>query len=238
MAKKTTHHREAFKTWGDVFDDFTSQTVLKLMSGGYLKGLISPLKVGKEANIFIARGPQDEPLVVKIYRLSTCDFNRMYEYMKSDPRFGSLVKKRRKVIFAWAQREFRNLMLAHEAGVRTPVPHVGRNNVLVMDLIGEPAQQLKQQAPKDPARFFEEVVRMMRKLHKARLVHADLSEYNILNDDEKPVFIDMSQTTTYDNPTWKMYFERDVRNISRYFSKLGVEITEEKLARMITDGKD
>lgn len=236
MAKKTTGHRDAFKTWGDVFDDFTEKTVHRLIGQGYLKGLISPLKVGKEANVFAGRGEQDQPVIVKIYRLSTCDFNRMYDYMKSDPRFGTLVKKRRKVIFSWTQREFRNLMIAHEAGIRVPVPHAARNNVLIMDMIGEPAQQLKQQSPADPQKFFEEIVQMMRKLHKARLVHADLSEYNILNDDETPVFIDMSQATTYDNSAWKMYFDRDVHNVVRYFSKLGVKVTDDKLKEMILNG--
>jgi RIO kinase 1 len=237
MAKKTSGHRDAFKTWGDVFDDFTSQTVLKLMGQGYLKGLISPLKIGKEANIFIGRGEQDQLVAVKIYRLSTCDFNRMYEYMKADPRFGTLVKKRRKVIFAWTQREFRNLMIARDAGIRCPVPHVGRNNVLVMDMIGgdTPAQQLKQQEPADPQKFFNQVVQMMRKLHKAKLVHADLSEYNILIDDEAPVFIDMSQSTTHDNPNWRMYFDRDIHNIARYFGKLGVKVTDESLKELITN---
>ncbi|MEK6822550.1 MAG: serine protein kinase RIO [Nanoarchaeota archaeon] len=235
MAKKTSGHREAFKTMGDVFDLFTERTVQKLISQGYLDGLITPIKMGKEANVFLGKKGEGQ-VAVKIYRLSTCDFNRMYEYMKSDPRFGTLVRKRRKVIFAWTQREFRNLMIAHEAGVRVPVPHAGRNNVLVMDLIGNPAQQLKQQPPEDPQNFFNEVVRMMKKLHAARLVHADLSEYNILNDDEKPVFIDMSQATTYDNTSWQMYLDRDVHNIARYFGKLGVKITDDKLKDMIING--
>lgn len=232
-------HREAFKTWGDVFDIFTHDTVQRLISGRYLDGLISPVKVGKEANIFLGK-KGDGQVIAKIYRLSTCDFNRMYEYMKGDPRFGSLVKKRRKVIFSWTQREFRNLLIAHQAGIKVPVPHAARNNVLIMDLIGDdgPAQQLKHGTPKDAQKFFNQVVKMMRKLHDVRLVHADLSEYNILNDNETPVFIDMSQATTYDNPNWKRFLERDVHNIARYFGKLGVDIDDERLMRMITGTDD
>ena len=236
MAKKTSGHKEAWKVWGDVFDQFTEVTMQRLISQRRLAGLISPLKIGKEANVFLGRGAPDEVLVVKIYRLTTCDFNKMYDYMKGDPRFGSLVKKRRKVIFLWTQREYRNLLMAHEAGIRCPVPHAIRNNVLVMDLIGkdgQPAQQLKQQPPKNPKKFFEEVVKMMRKLHKAKLVHGDLSEYNILNNDELPVFIDMSQATVYENPNWMMYMDRDCHNIAKYFAKLGVDTSDEKLKAMI-----
>jgi RIO kinase 1 len=227
--------KEEWKTWGDVFDQFAERTVQQLMSQGYLDGLVSPIKVGKEANIFIGM-KGDGHVIVKMYRLSTCDFNRMYEYMKGDPRFGRLVKQKRKVVFAWTQREFRNLLIAHEAGVRVPVPHAARNNVLVMDMIGAPAQQLNFQPPKNPRKFFEEVIRMMRKLHQARLVHADLSDYNILNDNEKPVFIDMSAGTTYDNPNAKEYFERDVKNMARIMTKMGYPMTAEKLRARIVNG--
>jgi RIO kinase 1 len=105
-----------------------------------------------------------------------------------------------------------------------------------MDMIGAPAQQLQQQPPRNPRKFFEEVIRMMRKLHQARLVHADLSDYNILNDNEKPVFIDMSASTTYDNPNAKDYFERDVKNMARVMTRMGYAMTSEKLRGMITNG--
>jgi len=227
-------HREAYKTWGDVFDQATDRALQHLISGGYMDGLHSPIKVGKEANVFLAlKG--EETVVVKIYRTSTCDFNRMYEYMKGDPRFGGLVKKRRKVVFQWAQREYRNLLIAHKAGIRCPVPHAARDNILVMDLIGDEsvAQQLISQPPKNPKKFYEDVVRQMKLLHNVRLVHADLSPYNILNDNEKAVFIDMSQATTYDNPNWERFFERDIKNVAAHFKRIGVDTDAEHLRKAI-----
>jgi len=232
-------NKEEWKTWGDVFDSFVEKTIQQMMSQGYLDGLVSPLKVGKEANVFIGMKGEGH-VIVKIYRLSTCDFNRMYEYMQGDPRFGRLVKQRRKIIFAWTQREYRNLLIAHANGIRVPVPHAARNNVLVMDMIGPPAQQLHAQPPKNPRKFFEEVIRMMRKLHQARLVHGDLSDYNILIDNEQPIFIDMGQGTVYENPYAKDRFERDVRNMARVMTKFGYPITDEKLRELIVkdDSKD
>ena len=74
----------------------------------------------------------------------------------------------------------------------------------------------------------------MKKLHKAGLVHADLSAFNILNYNEKPVFSDFSQYTTLESSMANDYLERDVRNICIFFRKLGLKLNEEKVRKDIT----
>ena len=53
------------------------------------------ISVGKESNIFSALTKEGKKVIVKIYRLETCDFGRMYNYIRGDPRFVNLKKKRR-----------------------------------------------------------------------------------------------------------------------------------------------
>ena len=126
--------REEFKTRHGVFDEFTNRTIFKLMSQGHFDGLIGPISLGKEAVVFQAQ-KQDEKVAVKLYRLETCDFNRMYDYLKYDPRF-KVKRGKRNIIFIWAQREYRNLLKARDAGVFAPKPIVILNNALVMEFIG------------------------------------------------------------------------------------------------------
>jgi len=226
---------DKFKTWENVFDNFTIRTVKKLITQGHFDGLQGPLALGKEANVFIALKGK-EKIIVKIYRLETCDFKRMYDYIKTDPRFEDLKHKKRKIIFAWVQREYRNLMKCRDIGMRVPTPYVFLNNVLVEEFIGdkEAAPMLKDCKPEKVKKFFDEVVVQMRKMHKkAKLVHADLSHFNILNHNDKPVFIDMSQSTPLDDAHAKEYFERDVRNICNFFGKLGLKRDKEKVAEKI-----
>ena len=149
--------REKFKTLKNVFDTFTERNIFKLISQGYFDGLESPIFIGKEANLFTAIKGKKK-VVVKIYRLQTCDFNRMYDYIKYDPRFPNVRKQRRKTIFAWAQREYRNLLKAREAGIRVPTPITCMHNILVMEFIGneEPAPKLKDAVPKNAKKFFNE----------------------------------------------------------------------------------
>ncbi|MBW3018998.1 serine protein kinase RIO [Candidatus Woesearchaeota archaeon] len=232
MAKRPW--KEEWQTFGDVFDQFTERNLFKLAGQHYFDGLESPLNIGKEANIFSAEKGGIKR-IVKIYRLSTCDFNRMYDYLKYDPRFPAINRNKRKVIFSWAKREYRNLMKARDAGVRVPTPYTILSNILVMEFIGDEkaAPMLKDKHPKDPEKFLKDIVTQMRKLYKAGMVHGDLSAFNILNYNEKPVLIDMSQSTTLENTFAAEYLDRDIRNICNFFRKLGLDCSDAEIKKKI-----
>ena len=234
---KRSKPKEEFKTWGNVFDNFTQRTVYKLISQGHFEGLESPISIGKESNVFSALKKDGTRVMVKIYRLETCDFNRMIEYIRDDPRFPNLKGGKRNTIFAWVQREFRNLIKARAANVSVPTPITFSNNVLVLEFIGDGgiiAPKLKDDLPKKPKDFFEKIISNMKKLYKAGLVHADLSAFNILNYNERPVFIDFSQCTTLESSGAKEYIDRDVRNICIFFRKLGLILDERQVKKEIT----
>jgi len=227
MARK---RKEEWKVYGNVFDAYTHRVLFKLESQGYFSRLVSAYKLGKEANVFLAETKDGGLVVVKIYRLESCNFNKMYEYLVQDERYADLKGQRRKIIFSWVQREYRNLLKAREV-IRVPTPIALRDHVLVMELIGgdEPAPQLKDAPPRHPEEFFEKVITAMVKLQRAGLVHSDLSAFNILNHDEEPVFIDFSQATTTKSHGWESLLRRDLRNIITFFSKQGVSIDEEEV---------
>ena len=236
MSKKSKP-KEEFKTWGDVFDQFTQRTVYKLITQGHFEGLESPISIGKESNVFSALRKDGSRVMVKIYRLETCDFNRMFDYIKDDPRYTKFRKGKRNIIFTWVQREYRNLMKARQANVSVPTPLTFSKHVLVLEFIGDKgmiAPKLKDSLPKNPKMFFDKIVENMKKLHKAGIVHADLSAFNILNYNEKPVFIDFSQCTTLESSRANEYLERDIRNVSNFFRKIGLKVDEKEVKKQIT----
>jgi len=221
MTKKS---HENFKIMHNVFDDFTNRTIFSLIGRGQFEGLQSPIKIGKEANVFTANKDNGR-VAVKIYRLENCDFNKMFDYIKEDQRYINLKGKKRKIVFAWVQREYRNLFKAREAGVRVPTPRAFLNNVLVMDFIGDkaPAPQLKNALPENKEEFFEEVIENMKKLFDAGLIHADLSAFNILNHEGHPVFIDFSQCSSLDTSRSNEFLDRDIENVLEFFRKIGLK---------------
>jgi len=228
--------KDKFKTYGNVFDQYTLRNLEKLRAKGLIDELVSPIFVGKESNVFTATAEGGTKIVVvKIYRLENCDFNKMYEYIKYDYRYPNLRKYRRKVIFAWVHREYRNLLKAREVGVRVPTPLTFLDNILVLEMIGDlkPAPRVKDMAPADALDFYEKTAANMCKLYGGNLVHGDLSQYNILNWNEEPIFIDMSQSTTLENPFAEEYLLRDCKNICNYFWKLGVECDEKELMERV-----
>ncbi|HLD73231.1 MAG TPA: serine protein kinase RIO [Candidatus Nanoarchaeia archaeon] len=231
----TLTYQERFKTARGVFDAFTNRNLFLLQSKGMFDELVSPLFVGKESNVFLAkRGSQK--IIVKIYRVQNCDFKRMYDYIRKDPRYIYLKNQRREIIFAWTQREYKNLLTAEENKVRAPKPLGWKFNILIEEFIGkdEPAPQLKDALPENPAEFFDLLIMEVRKLYKADLIHGDLSPFNILNFNGKPVLIDFSQATVVRTPNSEELLERDVRNLVHFFKKLGLKIEEEKVYKKIT----
>lgn len=229
--------REKFKTWGNVFDQHTERVIFRLISQGHFDGLQSPVSIGKEANIFTAlKG--DKKIIVKIYRLESCDFNRMYDYIRYDPRYIGLKKKRRKIIFSWCQREFRNLHKARDSRMRVPMPIAFMDNVLLIEMIGDsnPASKLKDALPKNPKKFCDMIIEDMARFHKAGLVHGDLSEFNILNHDDKPYMIDFSQASPLNSSNADELLTRDIKNIVRFFRKLGVKLDETDARKRVISG--
>ena len=220
-------NKEEWKVYGNVFSEHSRKLLFQMQSQGYFEELESAISVGKEANIFTAITKNRERIITKIYRLENCNFNKMYDYIKQDPRYTDLKRRPRLIIFAWTQREYRNLMLAREV-IKVPKPIAFKDNVLLMEFIGDtdPAQELRNLAPKDPKKFYKKVIDNMHKLFKIGLIHGDLSPFNILNHNEEPVFIDFSQGTTTAAHNAKELIMRDVRNISIYFRKF-FPITEQ-----------
>lgn len=226
--------REKFKTYKDVFEERTIRNLFELSSKGYFEeDTMSPISIGKEANIFSAK-KDGEKIIIKIYRINTCDFNRMYEILRRDPRFPDLTKKRRKVVLSWAAREYKNLHKARTAGVAVPTPFFIKENILLMEFIGnkEADRKIKDVIP-NSKQFLAEIIKNMKKLYKANLVHGDLSPFNILNHNNKPVFIDFSQCIEKGTSYAEEMLTRDIKNIANFFNKIGIKTTEEYIKQKI-----
>ena len=216
------------KTGNEIFDKITLETLYKLANQGYIDVLNGAISTGKEANVLTGITDDEKFIAVKIYRIATSDFKKMDYYLKGDPRFNVKTKNKRKIIYSWVTKEFKNLTRLHTAGVTVPEPITSSNNVLLIEFIGDedgnPAQPVKNQPPQDPDDFWNKLlVQLKLFVNEAKLVHGDLSNYNILNLNEEPVIIDVSQSVVLDNPISKELLERDINTLVREYTKLGVE---------------
>ncbi|HHH77784.1 MAG TPA: serine protein kinase RIO [Thermoplasmatales archaeon] len=226
------------RTEGEVFDKSTLMILMKLMNRGVVDIIDFPISTGKEGNVFRGKG-KNGFVAVKIYRVNTVTFRNISKYLQYDG-LSNVKKNRRSIIYAWSQKEFNNLSRLRRAGVRVPEPIANEGNVIVMEYIGTeevPAPLLKDVEMDEPERVFREVVDSISVMYKkAGLVHADLSEYNILFH-EGPVIIDVGQTIKSDNPMAMEFLKRDISNISRFFGKF-FKVDRDEVMKEILEEKN
>jgi RIO kinase 1 len=211
---------DQLKVREDVFDEVTFLALYKLVHKKWISVLGGSISTGKEANVFY--GERDGAgIAIKIYRIRTANFNTMSAYIVGDRRFSHVKKNRKDLIFAWTKKEYANLARARDAGIPVPEPLVWDRNILIMSFLGKnerPYPHLRNAEIGDPKTVYECIIGYIDTLyHTAELVHADLSEFNILYGD-KPYIIDMGQSVTLDHPRALQFLMRDIRNINRFFA--------------------
>ena len=209
-----------------VFDERTFSLLNKLKTNGTLKYFYGIISAGKEANIYLANDNEGHNVALKIYKIDSNTSKWMRSYIIGDPRFKKIPTNISKIIFLWASKEFKNLKRAYKVGLSVPKPILVKNNLLMMEYIGfesTPAPKLKDVKDLiDPNEIFQKILDFIKNLYqKANLVHGDLSEFNILYHNKKPVVIDISQAVDIEHPKAEIFLVRDIKNIFNFFERLG-----------------
>ena len=218
MVKK---NKEDNKVFNGVFDNFTLNTLNNLKQKKYFDKLIKPIKTGKEGDVYLCK-KDEQYKAIKIYRLTTANFKKISQYIQRDYRFKNIKGNLRKVILKWSQKEFRNLNICHKSNMNVPYPFKQVNNIIIMEYIN--GKMLKDTDLENPKQFFELLIEQLYIMkNHAKLIHGDLSEFNILVENEQPIIIDLGQSMTIKNEDdFKMFYdlyERDITNIVNYFNK-------------------
>ena len=229
-ALKTNRTGDERQTDAEVFDRQTLMVIYDFMTGGLIDTVHHPISTGKEGNVFYCTDEDGEPLALKIFRTSTSTFKRVSKYIEGDPRFKGAAGNRRRMIYTWTNKEYRNLQRYYEADIPVPEPIAFRKNCLLMEYIGDetgPAPQLKDVSLDAPTEMYDEVVSFIIDGYRdAHLVHGDMSEYNILVWEGEPVLIDCGQAMTADFYNAKEFLMRDIVNVNRFFANRGADVID------------
>ncbi|KAK6731501.1 hypothetical protein RB195_007765 [Necator americanus] len=226
-----------------VLDPRTRLVLFRLLQRGTLSNIHGCISTGKEANVYHATS-ENTSLAVKIYKTSILTFKDRERYVVGEYRYRSGYCKHnpRKMVAVWAEKEMRNLLRMHQAGLPVPKPILLKGHVLVMEFIGRegwPAPLLKNAtlSAEVAEKLYLQLVLDMRTLYRScKLVHADLSEYNTLVLDDRLYIIDVSQSVEHDHPHALDFLRSDCSNVSKFFRGLGVPVLPtRKLFELIVD---
>ena len=226
-----------------VLDPRTRMILFKLLSRGLITEINGCVSTGKEANVYYAASPNGD-CALKVYKTSILVFKDRDKYVTGEFRFrqGYARHNPRKMIQVWAEKEMRNLNRIFMTGLPCPKPVLLRGHVLVMEFIGKdgwPSPKLKDVLlTENKAReLYLECVHILRKLyHSCKLVHADLSEYNLLLHEGHLCIIDVSQSVEHNHPQALEFLRKDCANITEFFRKNKVCVmTVRELFDFVTD---
>ncbi|XP_068196095.1 serine/threonine-protein kinase RIO1 [Antennarius striatus] len=227
-----------------VLDPRTRMILFKMLSRGVICEINGCISTGKEANVYHAGTATGNERAVKIYKTSVLLFKDRDKYVSGEFRFrhGYCKGNPRKMVRTWAEKEMRNLIRLQTAGIPSPAPVLLKSHVLLMSFIGKdhiPAPLLKNAVLSEgrARELYLQVIQNMRKMFQdARLVHADLSEFNMLYHEGDAYIIDVSQSVEHDHPHALEFLRKDCGNVNEFFVKRGVAVmTVRELFDFITD---
>ncbi|XP_004711697.1 serine/threonine-protein kinase RIO1 isoform X1 [Echinops telfairi] len=227
-----------------VLDPRTRMILFKMLTRGIISEINGCISTGKEANVYHASTTNGENRAIKIYKTSILVFKDRDKYVSGEFRFrhGYCKGNPRKMVKTWAEKEMRNLIRLNTAEVPCPEPIMLRSHVLIMGFIGKgdmPAPLLKNvQLSESKAReLYLQVIEYMRRMYQdARLVHADLSEFNMLYNNGDVYIIDVSQSVEHDHPHALEFLRKDCANVNEFFLKHNVAVmTVRELFEFVTD---
>ena len=189
-----------------------------LVKANLIEAFGKPLGVGKESDVYDALTPKGRRVAVKFHRLGRVSF-------RQTRRLRGYIADRRHISWLYqsrlaAEKEFEALKIVYPHGVSVPEP-IGQNrHVVVMGFI-EGIELYRASEIQNAEEVLDEIIENVKKAYqKAKVIHADLSEFNVvLKPDSHILIIDWPQYVRTNHPNADMLLRRDVRNILKFFQR-------------------
>ncbi|ROT38166.1 Serine/threonine-protein kinase Rio1 [Sodiomyces alkalinus F11] len=233
-------------TTEQVLDQRTRMILLQMINRGIVSEVHGTISTGKEANVYHAVLQADDgPAVqraIKVYKTSIMVFKDRERYIAGEYRFqkGYDKSNSRKMVKLWAEKEFRNMRRIYTAGIPCPEPVHLKLHVLAMSFLGDrrgwayPRLRDAVLAGDDTDQqwrtLYVQLLGIMRRLYRVcRLVHADLSEYNVLYNEGTLYIIDVSQSVEPDHPRALEFLRMDIKNVGDFFRRKGVDTLTDRV---------
>lgn len=227
----------------------TPKRLQPLQEEGLIDEVMRQLMSGKEATVYVVRCGE-EIRCAKVYKeASQRSFKNAASYqegrkvknsrqaraMEKGTRYGRKMQEE-----VWQNAEVDALYRLAAAGVKVPKPYICHEGVLLMDLVtdadGNAAPRLNdvELTPESARKYHAQLLHQVVLMLCAGVIHGDLSEFNILVDEEGPVIIDLPQAIdAASNTEAGVMLERDVNNLATYFGQFAPELNGSKFGKEI-----
>ena len=214
------------KVINEVLDKPTIFELYGLIKSNIISYVNGAVKSGKESVVFWAVDQNQSNLALKIYLVTTSNFKKRTEYLIGDPRFSRVKKGTKNIVYLWAKKEFQNILKCYNSGISVVTPiHVSKN-ILVMEFVGSDGKPEKTllESEVDENDYHQCIQIITDLFKKAKLVHADFSEFNIFKTNSGLKIFDLGSAVDLNHPKMMDFLKRDINNISNFFVKRGLTV--------------
>ncbi len=188
-----------------------------LVDSGIILGIGNSLGIGKESDVVEAISEIQQQRAVKFFRIGRISFT-------DTKRKRSLEKN--KNVNNWllinieaAKREYDFLVKLKSTKMNIATPYFRSMHSIVMDRING-LRLIEIRNLPNPIEIFDKVFEQIRISYNEKIINGDLSEYNILLDENNDIWIiDWPQAVTLEHPNAEFLIRRDLHNIIRYFRR-------------------
>ncbi len=227
---------------------------------GLISEVLSEIKSGKEATVYLAEGldarEQAGLIALKIYRdVAARSFKNTGDYgtglaRSSEAVSKAIAKRGSKGAAAlqdlWVASEYMVLWQLWQAGLNVPEPLIGpdpfdyvqTSPAVLMRFIGTedaPAPRLSdlRLSREEAQDAWNQALEGMARLLKLGLVHGDYSTYNLLWWEGSVMMIDFPQVSDQTNPNFQSLLKRDAESLAQSFKRLGIRADGDSTLREV-----
>ncbi|KAJ2808678.1 Serine/threonine-protein kinase rio2 [Coemansia guatemalensis] len=200
-----------------VYSGYDHLALRTLSKRGSVVSVGNQIGVGKESDIFVVAGEDEQEVVLKLHRLGRQSFRSVKlkrDYFRATQSPSWMYMSRLS-----ATKEFAFMKVLHEHGFPVPTPIDQNRHCVVMELVAAfPLRQIDRLD--EPGRLYSQLMDLIVRLAKYGLIHGDFNEFNILlKDGTTPILIDFPQMVSTSHPNAEYYFNRDVDCIRTFFKR-------------------
>ncbi|HUS76331.1 MAG TPA: RIO1 family regulatory kinase/ATPase [Methanothrix sp.] len=214
------------------FDAYDLLALSDFVKRGTLKAFGEKIGVGKESVVYEALG--EMPLAIKFHRQGRTSFKhvrRLRDHLTDQPKVPWIYAA------ALAARHEFQIMEKLYPIVSIPRPVAVSRHALAMEFVSGPA--LNRITLSDPENGLNMILVEVGKARRLGIIHADLSEFNVMVDESGPKIIDWPQAVEVTHPHAQELLERDLVNVLRFFErKYRIEMPLERALSRVREAEN
>ena len=162
-------------------------------------------------------------LTLKIYKISILIYKDCDQYIMGEHCFCHEYSRRnpQKMVWLWTEKEMRNLKQLVSAGIHCPEPVKARFHwwIFYPSMIGYHHTWKILKLPHPHILYQELILNACKMFHQCKLIHTNLSEYNILYLEDHLFIIGISQSVEQDHPNAFDFLGKDLKSIKELFGR-------------------